>query len=710
MDNYEIAQKIIEINNFKELNPPQKQTINYIGENLIVCTPTASGKTTIFEMFLIDCLINKRKKAIYVSPLKALTSEHYHDIKKKFEKEFNCKVGYSTGDLDASVKHLENYDILFLTYEKFDSVVRHKPNWLKEVGLIGIDEIHEIGNDRGATLEIVITQIKQNYKNIKILGLSATIGNAKQLAEWLDAKLIESNYRPVPLKIGVFYDNKIYFEDEQITLSDAKNSDIGIVIKDTLKKQKQIIIFCNSRKNTMSFAQKYSKIVKEHLSEKEIEKLRKIAEDAGNALEQPTQQCLELYNDLLSGVAFHHAGLVHTQRKIVEEEFKNKNIKVIFATPTLAAGINLPAFRVLIHTVFRYENYGMVPIPINEFFQMSGRAGRPKYDDRGEAIVGVNRESDIQKIFNTYIYSGPTDIESQLAKINLLRTQLLSIILINELKTIEDIQKFISKTFYYHIFGNTKEIRENIYEIINEFKEFGFLEIKENNNIQITKLGEQICYLYIDPLSAYNIIQDLNIKNSKKQLTEKDLIYTILNTTEMAPYLHYKQDTEDELFSTLEDIKQNIFFDYEDLYLLSKINEAEMLNEWISETQENKLIEKFNTTPGQIRDIILKAEWICHCIIEIAKFTQTKNLKLIYDFKKIDTRLKYGIKEELIPLVQLKGIGRIRARKLYNAGIKNIGDISKNPEKIVTILGKIGIEILKELKIDYQKEGTQKTF
>ncbi len=178
----------------------------------------------------------------------------------------------------------------------------------------------------------------------------------------------------------------------------------------------------------------------------------------------------------------------------------------------------------------------------------------------------------------------------------------------------------------------------------------------------------------------------------------------------MAPYLHYKQDTEDELFSTLEDIKQNIFFDYEDLYLLSKINEAEMLNEWISETQENKLIEKFNTTPGQIRDIILKAEWICHCIIEIAKFTQTKNLKLIYDFKKIDTRLKYGIKEELIPLVQLKGIGRIRARKLYNAGIKNIGDISKNPEKIVTILGKIGIEILKELKIDYQKEGTQKTF
>jgi len=377
----EIIQKILKINSYEKLNPMQDLAKEHIGTNTLITTPTASGKTTIFEMYMLDCLLNKKKKVVYISPLKALTTEHYLETKRKFSKEIDIRVGLSTGDLDSSNKYLENYDVLFLTYEKFDSIIRHEPFWLKQVGLLTIDEIHELGSNRGSTLEVIITQLKHNYKDITLLGLSATIKNSKEISDWLSAKLVLSNYRPVPLETGVFYNDSIYFEDRK-----EDNINLGSIIKDTLKKEKQIIVFCASRKNAMSFSKKYGKIIKDTITEKQYLKLRENAKEVLEALETPTKQCEELFSSLLMGSAFHHAGLVYKQRNIVEENFKNGNIKAIFATPTLAAGINLPAFRVVINSVFRFSDGGMVPIPVNEFQQMAGRAGRPKYDSKGEAI------------------------------------------------------------------------------------------------------------------------------------------------------------------------------------------------------------------------------------------------------------------------------------------------------------------------------------
>jgi len=159
MNKEQIIKKVLEINGFSYLNPMQEKVKEHIGKNTLVCTPTASGKTFVFELYLFDTIFNRNKKVVYISPLKALTSEHYKDIKQKYEKILNIKIGLSTGDLDSSVKHLENYDVLFLTYEKFDSVLRHSPKWIEQIGLVTIDEIHEMGNDRGATLEIIIIKM-----------------------------------------------------------------------------------------------------------------------------------------------------------------------------------------------------------------------------------------------------------------------------------------------------------------------------------------------------------------------------------------------------------------------------------------------------------------------------------------------------------------------------------------------------------------------
>ena len=699
MQTNEIINNILEINNYTSLNPVQEKATKYISKDCIVCSPTASGKTTIFELQMLDCVTNKKQKIIYISPLKALTSEHYKETKRKFSKKFNLKIGISIGDFDSSVKHLENYDVLFMTYEKLDSVIRHSPSWLNDVGLLTIDEIHELGGGRGATLEVLITQIRHSYKQIKILGLSATIGNAKELSNWLGANLIESNYRPVPLENGVFYNNQIYFEDHKEDVSEfaIKNINIASIIIDTIKKNKQAIVFCNSRKNTMSFASKFSKIIKKYLSEKENKSLTKNAKEALEVLEQPTDQCILLSNAIANGVGFHHAGLLSKQREIVEDEFKKGNLKVIFATPTLAAGINLPAYRVIINSVFRYQNNGMVPIPVNEYQQMAGRAGRPKYDTCGQAISVVNSENNISKVYNAYITATPTNIDSQLSKTNLLRIHLLSMIFINNIKTEEELIDYFSKTFYNYIFGDVNEIKVNISEIIREFKNSNFLK-NEDNKLEITKIGRKVCYLYIDPLSAHNIISDLEIKKDKK-LKDIELIYTLINTTEMYPYIRYKPKKEDEIFNIFEIIKNNIYFEYEDMYLLSKIYESKMIEQWIGEIPENKIINEFNTTPGQIREIISRLNWVVHSVTELIKET-TNNIEQLKDYKDLELRLKYGINKELIPLVRLKNIGRVRARKLYNLGIKNIGDIKNKKNKFIEIIGKIGFEVLKELKID----------
>jgi len=705
MDNIEIIKKILEINSYSSLNPVQEKALKYIGENTIICSPTASGKTTIFELYLLDTIINRRKKVVYISPLKALTSEHYFETRRKFSKEFNVKVGLSTGDLDESVKHLEEYDILFLTYEKFDSVIRHSPTWLSKVGLLTIDEIHEIGSDRGSTLEVLLTQVKINYPDIKLLGLSATIGNPNEVAAWLSAKLIKSDYRPVPLQVGVLYDNKMYFGEQTIKLENTKKDhSLNGIIKDTLLKQKQIIIFCNSRKSTMTYSEKYSREVYGTLTNEEKEKLKVISKEVHNALESPTKQCNLLSSVLGFGVCFHHAGLVSKQRHIIEDEFKKGNIKVIFATPTLAAGINLPAFRVVINSIYRFDLTGSNPLSVNEVFQMVGRAGRPKYDKSGEALIVASKETDINRIYGSYIDAEPTNIDSQLSKINKLRAQLLSIIITNEIESIEEINKFISKTFYYKIFGSTSEIKENIKDIINEFIEYEFVERTDRNKIKITDLGRKVSLLYLDPISAHRIIEDLIIKQEKlENLNDLSLLFTLLNTTELSPYLNYKNEKEDGLFVMFEDLKQTIFFDYEDIYLLSKLYEAKMLMDWINETNEDKIIEEYTTSPGQIRDILTRSEWIIHCVLELCKFTG-KNIQLFKKFKDLRTRLKYGVSEELVSLVELKNIGRVRARTLYARGMKSPNDIKKDPEKFISIIGKPGLVTLEELKIDYKKE------
>ena len=206
---YKILEKEI-----KELRPAQEKAVEnglLDGKNLLVCTPTASGKTLIAELAALKSIIEGKGKAIYIVPLKALASEKYKDFKKRYEGI--AKVALSMGDIDKADSYLIDYDLIITTSEKLDSLIRHHAPWLSLISTIIIDEIHLLNDPgRGPTLEILITILRQLLKKSQIIALSATIGNPEELAEWLEAELVEDEWRPVKLYKGIYLDGEVEFD------------------------------------------------------------------------------------------------------------------------------------------------------------------------------------------------------------------------------------------------------------------------------------------------------------------------------------------------------------------------------------------------------------------------------------------------------------------------------------------------------------------
>ena len=205
---YEILEKEI-----TKLRPAQEKSIkNGLLErkNLLVCTPTASGKTLIAELAALKSIIEGRGKTVYIVPLKALASEKYKDFKRKYDKI--AKIALSIGDIDSADPFLVDYDLIVTTSEKFDSLIRHNASWLTNIATVVVDEIHLLNDpERGPTLEILLTILKQLLKNAQIIALSATIGNPEEFAEWLNAGLVVDEWRPVKLHKGIYYEGNIEF-------------------------------------------------------------------------------------------------------------------------------------------------------------------------------------------------------------------------------------------------------------------------------------------------------------------------------------------------------------------------------------------------------------------------------------------------------------------------------------------------------------------
>ena len=243
------------------LYPPQATCIEkglLDGRNLLVAIPTASGKTLIAEMTM-HRHIAAGGKCLYIVPLKALASEKYDEFGNK-----GVRVGISTGDLDRRDDALGRNDIIVATSEKVDSLLRNSARWMPEITLVVVDEVHLIDSpDRGPTLKMVIAKMRSRNPGMQLIGLSATIGNPKMLAGWLDAELVTSSWRPVDLRQGVFYDNRIQFEEGTRPIKQvSKNYDDLNLCLDTIAEGGQCLVFVSSRRNAEAFAKRAAGAIK----------------------------------------------------------------------------------------------------------------------------------------------------------------------------------------------------------------------------------------------------------------------------------------------------------------------------------------------------------------------------------------------------------------------------------------------------------------
>lgn len=423
---------------YSSLYPPQELALaNGLleGKNLLVTTPTASGKTLIAMMAAIKT-IEKGLKVIYLTPLRALATEKYHDFLALENIDITgikTRVKVSSSDYNSSGKEVEDADVVILTNEKMDSLMRHGAEWISDVGLFVADEVHLIGErERGPTLEMILTNIRQLYPQSQILALSATVANSDDIANWLGCELIKSNWRPTKLIEGVYEDGNIRMNDGSrfkiLTSVGVTSAAIDIAV-DSLKNGGQALIFADTRKRAFSLASKAAEAVYKSLDKSAQQRAFELSSQILSKGDD-TELTRNLSHLVSKGVGFHHAGLGPSSRAIVEESFKKGIIKLLTATPTLAAGVNLPARRIILASILRYDaEYGInIPISVLEYKQLSGRAGRPQYDTFGEAILVAESGVNAEDLYEQYILGHPEPLRSQLMNDRAIRVHLLSAI------------------------------------------------------------------------------------------------------------------------------------------------------------------------------------------------------------------------------------------------------------------------------------------
>ncbi len=696
---------ILSIIGIKELNPPQvlalKAGLLKTTDSFVVAAPTASGKTLIAEMAALKVILETRGKVIYLVPLRALAREKYDDFSKKY-RDGGIKVTQSTGDFDSVDPWLHDADLIISTNEKMDSLIRHRSPWLKEVNLVVADEIHLIGDShRGPTLEIVLTRLKWMNPKLRFIALSATIPNAEEIAQWFNAILIESDWRPVPLREGVYFNGAVIFDDGIVKwILEESPLDVVNLALETIKDNGQALVFVNTRKATEAVAHKASTYIAKILPEKECGPLKRISEEVIKASAEPTHLCKKLAEYVRGGVAFHHAGINSSQRKIIEDAFRANQIKLVVSTTTLAMGLNLPSRRVIIRDWWRYESgRGMYPIPVIEVKQMSGRAGRPGYDEYGEAILIARNKRDEHSLFEKYINGEPESTDSQLADESALRTHILASIAGLFTKSKTELLDFMKETF----FARQRGI-EFLSSIIDEILDFLITEgmvVSDKRSLIATRFGRRVSDLYIDPLTG------VIIRNALRQPKEKGvfaLSHMLASTPDMMS-LSVKKKEYGDMVDAFSAHVEELLIPEEQKHpsdeILSQIKTASVLMQWIDETHEDKIVSHFGIGPGDLRTLVELSDWLLYSSVEVGKVFGLKDVqKPLFTLR---ARVLYGIKEELLQLVTLRGIGRVRARNLYNAGYKTLKEIKDTSveelSKVLTIGKTIAEDIKKQVQI-----------
>ncbi|MFC7212226.1 ATP-dependent DNA helicase [Natronoarchaeum sp. GCM10025321] len=699
----------LEAEGIEELYPPQAAAVEagiLEGENVVASVPTASGKTLIAQLAMLSAIERggsgsaSSGRALYIVPLRALASEK----KAEFEafEAFDVSVGVSTGNYESDGEWLADKDIIVATSEKVDSLVRNGARWIDDVDCVVADEVHLIDDsNRGPTLEVTMAKLRQLNPDLQTIALSATVGNADEMAEWLDAELVDTTWRPIDLKKGVHFGNALHLDDGTQHELPVRNSEkqTAAIVRDTLDDGGSSLVFVNSRRNAEAAARRLADVVDPSLSPEAREELDEIAEEIRDVSDTETSD--DLAECVIRGGAFHHAGLAPEHRSLVEDAFRDRLLKVVSATPTLAAGVNTPSRRVIVRDWRRYDGTagGMQPLDVLEVHQMMGRAGRPGRDPYGEAVLLASSHDELDELFDRYVYAEPEPVRSKLAAEPALRTHVLATIASGFARTREELLGFLEETLHASQANDPERLEQVTDTVIEYLERNDFIESAKSRSAETTSggaasndgdeldatgLGHTVSRLYLDPMTAAEIVDGLEASDGAP--TPLGLYHLVSRTPDM--YELYLKSGDREEYTELAYEREGEFLgpmpsEFEDVRFedwLSALKTALMLEDWAREVDEDRITERYGVGPGDIRGKVDTAEWLLNGAEQLAADLDLDVTPAIREARK---RVQYGVSDELLELAGVRSVGRKRARRLFDAGIESRAQLREADKSVV---------------------------
>lgn len=654
-------------------NPPFGENLNQnidLRRNFLFCIPTGVGKTFLGILAALKAL---PFKTLWCFTLKAIANEKYMDFRELF-KNLGIRIGIKTGDYATERDdYLKNYDWIIATPEAADSLLTSKPSWLNEIKLVVLDEIHTVRDEsRGFKYEDVVA--KSHYHKFNLVGLSATVSNALELGRWLDANVIFSDWRMVPLKKGVIYNRQIYYTKQhteslrRITSDDAINAALNF-----LESDEQVLCFIDSRMRIQEKARKCANLLEEQ-GWKPDKNINVPDTESGVG---------ESLNDLVRfGVAFHMAGLSLENRKAIEDMFREGLIKIIWATPTLAAGVNLPAKRVIQDGYKRATRGHWSWLPVIEMHQRWGRAGRPQYDKLGYGFViarqstadetgkRLSKNEEIARLLEKYVLGDPEPIMSKYLVETNLFCSLLRCIRAKYAITVDQLLDYYKFTLSSIQYPESKDI---ILKALEFLEENNFV-VRKPQQIRCTPFGKLTSDLYIHPITALTYTKGLELIDDKPDpLT---LTFLVCSAPD-AITLPVRGQEEAAYWSFYENNRLLFPLPVEDPIQLRAVKTAMILDDYKEEIPTRALEEKYMITIGDLTPIVTKLGYIPWLFNALAKFAvHLKRTPLIPRITLLQDRITFGVKAERLPLIDIQYVSRERAIALQNAGFKTVEAIA----------------------------------
>ena len=610
----------------EQLYPPQAETVDAgicDGENVMAAIPTASGKTLIAQL----AMLTADGPGLYIVPLRALATEKH----ATFSELPGVDVGIATGDYDSPAAELADHDIVVATSEKVDSAIRNGASWVDDIGCVVVDEVHLLGQaDRGPTLEVTLAHLRRLTPGVQLVALSATVANAGEIADWLGAELVESDWRPVDLRTGVADAAAIDYDDKTTDSLGIDASELppeanldtettARLVDDALADGGQSLAFVRSRREAESLAERLRNDTDGTTTEQ-----REVVADEIETLDS-TVTGQRLADCVRDGVAFHHAGLRSGHRALVESAFRERTLDAICATPTLAAGVNVPARRVVVRDQQRYTGSGTEWLPVLEIHQMCGRAGRPHLDPYGEAIL-VDTD-DPEALAERYLDADPEAVESKLASEAALRTHVLSMIASGFAETEAGILDLLAATFYAHQ-TPVDDLAGIVAAVIEELIEMGLVvrnadadnatdavgsEPDSDRVLAATEIGATVSTQYITPETGVQIVEGLRTAGEMAEPTAltaleiicdtPDMHDTYLGNEERAAIYEYARQHAEEFTTAMGEAEEFERW-------LEAVKTARILAEWSEGATIETLVERYRLGPGDLDSRIERADWL----------------------------------------------------------------------------------------------------